>query len=315
VFWLFHDRQPQHEHSSSVRFVSDSVRFLETFLPRGAVRWWTDWYATNPEWFLAGVLAVAGLIWIGSRLGGTINDRMRTVWLARSTTPTIRESQLHMTIYRLRTHPVYQWVLNSARRHVLPFISAMVLAWIALAGTSHLLFYVADSAGAFCIESEAGETKVLEVNAVSDPILFKPSDPCLPTKIQAVAGARYAFTFTVILPWKDCDFDTSPSGFKSNEVPNWWGKAIMYIGVPLRRALFRRWFDVIARVGSIGVAEDFLDPSPRSATVYEGETARLRRDGELFLYVNDGVLPLPWIYSVFYWNNQGEAQVTIKRIQ
>jgi hypothetical protein len=105
------------------------------------------------------------------------------------------------------------------------------------------------------------------------------------------------------------------SGFRSDEVPHWWNKLLMYAGVLLRRDIFRRWFDVIARIGSKGVAEDFLDPSGNSITLYYGETETVKRDGELFLYVNDVVLPLPWIYDLFYWNNAGEAKITIKRLK
>jgi ABC-type thiamine transport system ATPase subunit len=38
------------------------------------------------------------------------------------------------------------------------------------------------------------------------------------------------------------------------------------------------------------------------------------RSGELFLYVNESVVPLPWISDIFYWNNRGSAEVVIKRL-
>ena len=38
------------------------------------------------------------------------------------------------------------------------------------------------------------------------------------------------------------------------------------------------------------------------------------RSGELFLYVNDAVLPLPWVYDLFYRNNKGTASIVIRRL-
>jgi hypothetical protein len=38
------------------------------------------------------------------------------------------------------------------------------------------------------------------------------------------------------------------------------------------------------------------------------------RSGEVFLYVNDAVLPLPWIHDLFYRNTKGAAEVVIRRL-
>jgi hypothetical protein len=78
AFWLFHHLRPEHEFSSSFRLVSEVVRFFESFLPR-SVHWWTDWYATNPEWFLAGIAAIALFMGLGSSLSGRIHDGMRVI--------------------------------------------------------------------------------------------------------------------------------------------------------------------------------------------------------------------------------------------
>jgi hypothetical protein len=40
---------------------------------------------------------------------------------------------------------------------------------------------------------------------------------------------------------------------------------------------------------------------------------RAKRDGELFLFVNDAVLGVPGLEGVFYPNNIGSADVTITR--
>jgi len=40
-----------------------------------------------------------------------------------------------------------------------------------------------------------------------------------------------------------------------------------------------------------------------------------RSSGEVFLYVNDSVISLPWIYGFFYWsNNHGTAEVKMEKL-
>jgi len=104
-------------------------------------------------------------------------------------------------------------------------------------------------------------------------------------------------------------------GFGSADVP-FWERPIMYAAMPLRRIYFRRWFTVIARIGPIGMNEDYLDPNPdppKENSRYTGLTNRLKRDGELFLYVNDAVIVVPGLFRQFYNNNHGTAHVRVYR--
>jgi T6SS, Phospholipase effector Tle1-like, catalytic domain len=151
AFWLFHDLVPQREFESPVKLVSEFVRLVESFLPRQVVHLWTDYYAANPISFLLGVIAVAVVISIGSRLGSKIADSMRIIWNARAPHATTKISIPHSMIYAFRTSKPYQWELNSARHHVLPFLSAIFLLWLGAGALSHFLFNVFDSAGVFCL--------------------------------------------------------------------------------------------------------------------------------------------------------------------
>jgi hypothetical protein len=91
----------------------------------------------------------------------------------------------------------------------------------------------------------------------------------------------------------------------------------MFFLVPVRRVFLRPWFRVIGRIGTIGTDEYFLDPD-RPSSLRKSRTDQLevkfraRRRGELFLYVNEAVLALPWIADIWYWNNSGEAQLTVR---
>jgi aspartate/methionine/tyrosine aminotransferase len=60
--------------------------------------------------------------------------------------------------------------------------------------------------------------------------------------------------------------------------------------------------------------EDFLDPA-KDGSGYSGVTNRVKTDGELFLYVNDSAVGLPWIYNVFYDKHQGTARINVRRLK
>ena len=85
----------------------------------------------------------------------------------------------------------------------------------------------------------------------------------------------------------------------------------MVFALPMRRELIRPWFRIVARTGSTGGEEAFLDPDPKDHSI--DEVMRATRDGELFLFVNDAVLGVPGLEGVFYSINIGSADVTITR--
>jgi hypothetical protein len=82
----------------------------------------------------------------------------------------------------------------------------------------------------------------------------------------------------------------------------------MIAAIPLRRILLRPWFRIVARVGETGTDEYFLDPDAGDIRSVEIPLIP-HRDGELYLYVNDAVLPV--YMDFFYRNNKGTAVVTV----
>jgi uncharacterized protein (DUF2235 family) len=320
AFWLFHSRDIEHEYSSPFRLISESVRFAEAFLPRDIVHWWTDWYATNPGWLVVGIITLAVLIWFGSKLGSHITDSMRYIWKARAHQSTIEHSPLHWKSYRIRTSAVYETLIfRVMKQQILPFLSALFLLWAGVMGASHLLVNVADSMGAFCQESNKEETTVLATKgAQSQPIIFKTNALCHPTKVRVERGVRYAALIKMPpeTQWANDNLMTNPAGFGMSDVPNLGDRLLLYSTLPQRRVLFKRWFSLLARIGSTGVSEAFLDPEPVDGVpnTYKGMTGRAERSGELFLYVNESVVPLPGLSDAFYRNNRGMAEVVIERL-
>jgi uncharacterized protein (DUF2235 family) len=314
LFWRFHDINPQREYNTALWLVPQTVRFFETFLPRQAVRWWTDYFATNPIWFLGGILVLIGLVGFGSRLESQITDRMRTIWTSRSVKPTIQQSVLQYAIYAFRTSRPYQTVLRWLRYYVLPFVSALVLLWLGLAGLDHLAWNIADPFGVFCSPTKGNLTPIGDGKAQAKD-MFATNAPCFATGLKITKGARYAVTITPVEDWKDGNYPTTPSGYEMDDREGLdWLQS--FVSMPLRRDYFRRWFTVVARVGTTGLNEDFLDPSKGDPNkpAYYGETGRIKIDGELFLYVNEAGIALPWIYGLFYQWHHGTARIEVERL-
>lgn len=311
VFWLFHNLNKEHEYSSSFRLVSEAVRFIESFLPR-SIHWWTDWYAANPEWFAGGIILVALFMAIGSALNGRITNSMRIIWLSRGARAPV-SGLFHDKLYSFRSSFIYQGLIWLGKRHILPLLLAIVMVWYAATVLSHFLFNAADSMGAFCQGTPAAQLVAVDKGVVAQEAKeFDTALICAPTGLTVRAGFRYELIITVTEPWVDKDRTTTPTGYRTSTMGNERWKGIA--GIFLRRILFRPWFRLIARVGETGVDEYFLDPVPIPNSEPQAYRATIpaQRAGELFLYVNDAVIGLPWVYDVFYKNNKGKAKVTVR---
>jgi len=92
-------------------------------------------------------------------------------------------------------------------------------------------------------------------------------------------------------------------------------RLIMHGAVPLRRVLREPWFKPIARIGHTGNdlypldAADFSKPGQGISALVAKITAR--RCSELFVFVNDAVLPFPK-RQYFDRNNNGSATVDVR---
>ena len=166
-----------------------------------------------------------------------------------------------------------------------------------------------DDAGLACSE---GTNPTRMVRGEKRTLVFDTSSVCSATGILLENGGRYAITIKAKeASWYDRDIPTSPAGFYSLDAPSLWQKGLMILAVPMRRELIRPWFRIVARTGSAGGEESFLDPDPKDHSI--DEVLHATRDGELFLFVNDAVIGVPGLAGVFYANNIGTADVTVTR--
>lgn len=148
---------------------------------------------------------------------------------------------------------------------------------------------------------------------------FDTKDVCFSTGVKLEQWGTYRLTVTPDQDrWRALygTIGTSAGGFRVAELTDPVKKAVMLFLWPLKRSFIRPWFSFVARFGSEGNEEDFIDPDPDPTSqpkkVILEEKFKPTRDGELFLYVNDAVLAWPW--NFFSRWNQGTATITIERI-
>jgi uncharacterized protein (DUF2235 family) len=301
---------PSYEMSTPLRPVSDLLRMVGAFLP-DALDVWIDAYARSPGKFLISVGIVAILTWWGSvHLTGKITDAMRTIW--RSNLASSHDSVADRLIFGLRTSRPYRWLLSTLKWAIAPAFFAALFLYLGLAFASHLVFNFGDAAGVFCSSAAKPESKPLRSEDGPVTVKFKTRDVCVGTGVIAEEGGRYLIAVKQIPPWNDGDIVTNLRGFYLTDL-EWTEQVKKTLLWPLKRAYIRPWSRVIARFGTTGTDEDFLDPSSTEPDDSHQENIRARKTGELFFYVNDAVLPIPGLADYFYRNNVGEAEVTIQR--
>ena len=148
------------------------------------------------------------------------------------------------------------------------------------------------------------------------PSNFDGKNPCWPSGYWVEEGQRYKLFLNAVGPWQDASIvPDDMDGFEATEkVVPWPSKPAFYWAFWFRRHLSEPWFKPLARIGPTGRDEYPLDPqgSATKNTLVAEFTAR--RDGELYLFLNDATLPAPARWQYFYNNNQAIAEVRIQRL-
>lgn len=179
-------------------------------------------------------------------------------------------------------------------------VFAIVVVAIMVA-VDRTMFHIRDSLGFMCDPSNASKFEtgqaIVEFNAV---------EPCLPTRVELVAGTTYRFDIEVSSDWMDGTLSASPNGLVDATPP------VMHIFTPFRRHLSRPWFELTRRVGRSG---------GETVAIGSGTCYTTRSGGPLYLYVNEAVSGLMfgrWWASSYSWSmgkNGGTATVTITAVE
>jgi hypothetical protein len=268
------------------------------FLPDFVSPWFQSFQSHSGRFLLFAALLV-GFIYIQKLLQTKMYDTMNAIWSHR--TSDWKPSYL----YRLRTHPRYQAFWQGMKMRVLPPVAGVITLVFILAGINHFTFGFIESWGGVCELTAAP----LKQNTPAT-VIFQTKALCQASGIELTKGKQYQLIMTINDGWKDNEIPADTTGVNPDQ-----GALALYLGLPFRRHWTEPWFRPIARIGETGSDVYILEPQgleppgqPANKLMHEFTA---RRTGELFLYVNDAVLPIPKEWQTFYSNNVGTANVEI----
>jgi uncharacterized protein (DUF2235 family) len=230
---------------------------------------------------------------------------------------------------------------------VVPIAVASLLLVAIAAALLHATYFTEHAAGLYC-DATAGQSHRTPAGGTAlTQAGFATSDPCWASGIVVVAERRYHVELQVDSDegwWFDRLQRTDPGGFPGSDVKH-------VLAAPLKRIWAAHWFAPVVRVGHLGVDDLVMTPdclpdsrcderpydralddgtvpafSPIPASVardlvskdprpHAARKATLdftaQHDGELYIYVNDAVLPIPPEGGPFYRNNSGRARLSV----
>jgi uncharacterized protein (DUF2235 family) len=154
------------------------------------------------------------------------------------------------------------------------------------------------------VEPQKTQYKTLDISKI-----------CNSTHIVVEQGQRYIIKVTPNDTWASNGRPVSARGVRRGDLSSRWDKIVSALTWPLTRNLMQPRFVVFARVGDTGNDEYLLEPdSYKKDPVIEVPIVP-RRSGELFLYVNEAVLPWPLPRDFFYRDNKGTATVEVRNVK
>lgn len=272
-----------------------------------------QYFSRYPLELMVGAAIIGGLLLASHAVQRRIVDSMRILWTEPDRE--LPDPPWWCRMARgLRTSRAYIWAFAGLRRFVWRTAFGLAAWLVIVALLNRGAFEIPSSAGAFCA---GGDARAVALDA---PVTVRmtPGGFCQPTGVLMERGAQYRVD--VILP-------TGAEAWRDGSVPvvNADGLAIgspalmprtrlaLALAFPFRRVWRPGWFVPIARLGTDGADHYAL----AAATVFSA-----RKDGELFLFVNDAVIPLGVGraglhvgFDATYRNNTGgQAVVTIRKL-
>ena len=226
-------------------------------------------------------------------------------------------------VFPVRTNGTYQRALSTLKWRVFPDgfgPSVLAAGGVLLLAALFVLaarveIAVKERSGGFC-GGDADRTRAASSGSQGPPE-FPTSSLCWPAGFEVKEGRRYRVTLDVTEPWFDDTIETSPAGTE----PDRMGLAARFGGALLRRSPTARWFQPLAKIVSAdGYHVHALEARPALGgdRVFAAEF-QAERDGEVFLFVNDALLPSSAVSILgeefqLYRNNRGKAVVTVDEV-
>jgi uncharacterized protein (DUF2235 family) len=263
---------------------------------------WLEAWETRPTQLVWLLVAFTVLLFLSGWLRTRIFDEMRVIW-TRGGAPV---PDPRGWLYRLRTSAVYVWLWKRMKWFVLPALAGTATFFLVLAAATKTIFDIGSSAGYVCAATP-------EEQRVADRLetrTFTADSVCWASGVVLTEDVTYRVTITIDHPpsWGDTETANGIGGYRSTR--------LHYGRLPFRRYLGQPWYKPIARIGERGGDEYVLEPADilnksRAATTLVSNI-KAHRSGELFLFVNDAVWPVPSRWQIFYGDNWGSATVEVR---
>lgn len=310
-----------------------------SFLP-GFLKPWIDAYAAHAWLFLALVLAVVALLWLGGFLAATIHTLLEKVWRHRIAPRTrfwwpavdgLRNSRGYKRFH----HTVKIWVLPALFAAIFYHFLTSVASRVVFAGVydtatckpaaDRKLSFPADGkitittpyainsmcwASGVTLEGGRRYEITLVAKAKGDTLLEKPGGngwlaPLLPDALLPVPIKADMF-----------GFNHEATGLSLGR--RLWMEVIWFYRLPLRRDMFEPWFSQHVRIGNTGRDTQPLFPKVPPARDYLKRDTLVadftaRRNGEMFLFTNEAIGRIA-PFDHYYKGNRGEISVSIRQL-
>jgi len=318
------------------------------FLP-GFAQGFLESYQDRPGLFFLVALGVGLLLWYGSYLKGTVNDRMRSIWASRNGLKVEKLTALAPApggwIYNLRQSSAYKSVFRFTSEFLWPNVFGIAILIVLFGAIPvRLAYQVASRTDGFC--KSAYQKASFEPNAVATDgrslktaeFWFHPADICRHAGVDLKAGQKYAIQIAIPLDTvvvhegkpaaeettscrNTVNDETKPfvGGWKDLTIPvtstaGIESSGVMGLFLPFRRIWGASWFVPIAAIGTKIPERHYLTDPAMDFTA--------TRTGPLSLYVNDAAFPLgrvdgDWCtgWECYYKNNiGGPARVRVTEI-
>ncbi|MDE1934468.1 DUF2235 domain-containing protein [Bradyrhizobium sp.] len=315
-------------------WVSDLIQTGSGFLPGWASSWLVS-YAQYPWMFLILAMLLLVLLWSSVRIAADITDKMGLLWrdaLAhRQPVPAQRPTNELNAKDR-----VLVGIRSSWRDYLGPALSAVAIVYAIVTIPSHWLFTAVDDAGFVCEFSGSKNLRDIPANGIL--FSFDVSNPCFATGYRLARLQRYFVWTTPDIAELNREYKNYKSAGSCTAAPderlvngsvstdargydtfrNERGSTLSVTAMiwsalllPLKRHYGQPWFQPVARYGAIGSQFDFLEPDPDPRFTRISEYVSPKVPGELFLYVNDAVTPIPG-WQPFYGDNSGCISFFVK---
>jgi len=299
-------------------WVDAPLRALGALLP-AFLGTWIDTFAENPLYFLILIACIYAGLRYGAACEQRLRDRARHIWHAATTVdaplpPPAPDTRLR----RIRNSTRYQRSVQTIKWHVLPDYVILITillagAWATAAGVTQAYLPWMESGTTFCVGSPGSLPELVRYQGT-----FEAQATCHPVSARVVKGRRYRVALHVVKPWFDGHYPTSPLGMSAAELG-----APGFVGAPFRRVIEGNYLQPVIeirrpldawRIDSLHMVP--LAVEEQTPGVFAGEFTATQ-DGELFVFVNDAVLPgwPTFFYESMPARNQGTADLSIVRLE